>query len=105
MKKHTENYLRNEARDKECQVRIPGVCNKDKSTTVLAHPNNKRLFGVGVGQKVPDLFGAWACSACHDVIDGRVPTGWPDLQVLVWFYEGCFRTQNILLQEGKICTT
>ena len=97
--------LREEAKGRDCCVRIPGICNKNPETVVLAHLNNKRLFGVGVGQKVPDLFGAWACSACHDVIDGRVPTGWPDLQVLVWFYEGCFRTQNILLQEGKICTT
>jgi hypothetical protein len=58
--------LRKEAKGRECQIRIPGICNNDRGTVVLCHLNNKRLFGVGVGQKVPDLFGAWGCSACHD---------------------------------------
>ena len=25
----------------------------------------------GIGKKPPDLVGVWACSSCHDVIDGR----------------------------------
>ncbi len=94
--------LRKEAKGKECQIRIPGVCNKNRETVVLAHLNNKRLFGVGVGQKVPDLFGAWACSACHDVVDGRTKTSWLDSEVREMFTYGIFRTQNILLKEGKI---
>lgn len=24
-----------------------------------------------MGQKPPDVCGVWACSACHDAIDGR----------------------------------
>lgn len=98
---------REEARGKECQIRIPGVCNGNNETVVLCHLNNKRLFGVGTGQKVPDIFGAWGCSACHDVVDGR--TMWTEcedraaeLLVDKQFYEGVFRTQNILLNEGKI---
>lgn len=94
--------LRKEAKDRECQVRIPGVCNKNSETVVLAHLNNKSLFGVGVGQKVPDLFGAWACSACHDVVDRRTDCGFLRSQQLDMFYEGVFRTQKILLDEGKI---
>ena len=97
--------LREEAKGRDCCVRIPGICNKNPETVVLAHLNNKRLFGVGVGQKVPDIFGAWACSACHDAVDSR-NFGICDYDVVkVAFYEGVFRTQNILLQEGKICTT
>lgn len=50
-------------------VRIPGVCNGNPETTVLAHI---RIGNVaGIGQKPPDICGVWACSACHDVIDGR----------------------------------
>jgi hypothetical protein len=55
-----------------------------------------------MGMKPPDIFGSWACSSCHDVIDGRQTTGWTENQILVWFYEGVFRTQKILLDEGKI---
>lgn len=50
-------------------VRIPGVCNGNTETTVLAHI---RRGGVaGMGQKPPDTCGVWACNACHDVLDGR----------------------------------
>ncbi len=96
--------LRREARGQECCVRIPGVCNKDRETVVLAHLNNKRLFGVGVGQKVPDLFGSFCCSSCHDAVDGK-RTGSPLISpeyLKMLFYEGVFRTQKILLDEGKI---
>lgn len=51
-------------------VRIPGVCNHDPSTTVLAHL--RRAGAGGTGLKPPDFLGVWACSCCHDVIDGRV---------------------------------
>jgi hypothetical protein len=59
----------------------------------------------GTGLKVPDIFGAWACSACHDAVDGRTQYPYDELEnysVLVMFYDGIMRTQNILLQEGKI---
>ena len=61
--------LRELARGQDCLVRMPGVCNFNSETTVLAHI---RLAGTaGVGQKPPDTCGVWACSACHDEIDGR----------------------------------
>lgn len=98
--------LRKEAKGRECQIRIPNVCNGNSETVVLAHLNNKPLFGVGIGQKVPDLFGAWACSACHEVVDVdrcyHDGNCWQDQDhVRMLFYEGVFKTQNILLQEGK----
>jgi len=97
--------LRREAKDRDCTVMIPDVCNRNPETTILAHPNNKRLFMCGMGMKPPDEFGAYCCSACHDVVDGRQVTGWTDNQVLVWFYEGVFRTQQILMKEGKLWTS
>ena len=52
--------LRKEARGRECQVRIYGVCNGNPETTVLAH---YRMAGIcGTGMKPDDLIGAWACS-------------------------------------------
>lgn len=96
--------LRKLAKGRECQIRIPGVCSGNKNTVVLCHLNNKRLFGVGTGQKVPDIFGAWGCGACHDVVDHRkiihTEQDWTLGEILQMFYEGVFRTQNILLKEG-----
>ncbi len=66
-----QTKLTKAARGRECQVRIPGVCNGNPETTVLAH---YRLAGTcGVGKKPHDLQGAWCCSACHDACDGRSP--------------------------------
>lgn len=66
--------LRKLARGKPCMVRIPGVCNHNPDTTVLAHI---RRGGVaGVGQKPPDTCGVWACSNCHSVMgDGYAVDG------------------------------
>lgn len=100
--------LRKQAKGRECQIRIPGVCNGNNETVVLCHLNNKALFGAGTGMKVPDIFGVWGCSACHDAADQRraVPDGegfyFEYKEVLVMFHEGVFRTQNILLDESKI---
>ena len=64
-----KDALQKSAKGQECQMRIPGICNGDPETTVLAHI---RRGGVaGVGQKPPDPCGVFACSACHDALDGR----------------------------------
>jgi hypothetical protein len=64
--------LRKAARGRGCMIRLPGICNHNSETTVLAHV---RLAGVsGMGIKADDLLGAWACSACHDAIDRRSHT-------------------------------
>ncbi|MGQ7814598.1 DUF1364 domain-containing protein [Metapseudomonas furukawaii] len=87
------------ARDRECQVRIPGICNGNPETTVLAH---YRLAGTcGVGMKPHDLLGAWACSSCHDEIDRRTRRIDADSAAMAHL-EGVIRTQAILIKEGKV---
>lgn len=84
--------LRKLARGRECQVRLPGVCNGNPETTILAH---YRLAGIsGIGMKSPDLIGAWACSDCHYTVDNVKGD-----DVRLAHAEGCFRTQALLLKE------
>ncbi|BBE88224.1 hypothetical protein CHBNII4_12490 [Haemophilus influenzae] len=92
------NY-RKEAKGRDCQVRLPGICNHNPETTVLAH---YRMAGLnGVGMKPDDIFGAWACSSCHDECDRR--TRKMDTEdVRLAHAEGVFRTQQILRKEGKL---
>ena len=93
-----KNQLRQEARDKPCQIRIPGVCNGNPETTVLCHLNSG-----GMGMKASDLAaGAWGCSSCHDAIDGRIMTEHPRDTLLLWHLEGVVRTLSILESEGII---
>lgn len=84
---------RKEARGKECMVRIPGVCNFNPETTVLAH---YRIAGYcGSSLKPDDDLGAWACSACHDVIDGRIAVKYHPYsrdQLRLFHAEGVMRT-------------
>jgi hypothetical protein len=92
--------LRQLARGRECTVRLPGICNGDPATTVLAH---YRLVGVsGLGMKSPDIFGAHACSACHDAIDRRTHTDLDRDYLHLAHLEGVIRTQAILIREGAI---
>ena len=93
--------LRKEAKGRGCMVRIPGVCNFNSETVVLAHI---RLTGIsGMGMKSPDLIGAWACSACHDEIDGRTNrSGLTRDELRLAHYDGMARTIVQLEKEGLI---
>lgn len=97
-----QTKLTKAARGRDCQVRVPGVCNHDPETTVLAH---YRLAGTnGMGCKPNDFQGAWACSACHDYVDGRSSSRRADdrEQVRQLHAEGVMRTQAILIREGVV---
>lgn len=89
--------IRNSARGQECQVRMPDVCNRNNETVILAHVGK----GAGMGQKCDDIHATYACSACHDVIDGRVRIGDPRINRL-YAYEAMVRTQKLLLEQGLI---
>jgi hypothetical protein len=81
---------RKAAKGQQCMVRIPGVCNGNPETTVLAH---YRLAGYcGAGTKPDDLMGAYACSACHDECDRRTAFTHTEYARLC-HAEGVMRTQ------------
>jgi len=71
--------VRDSARGQDCTVRLPGVCNWNPETTVLAHlPCGQK----GVGMKGFDTVAVYACSSCHDAIDDRnraAEVDWKDL--------------------------
>jgi hypothetical protein len=87
----------------DCQIRIPGVCNFRSETTVLAH---YRLAGLcGGSLKPPDLIGAWACSACHDYVDGRTKIDAEEKpRARLAHAEGVLRTIYALIKRGKVKT-
>jgi len=77
-------------------VRLPGICNFNPETTVLAHLN-----GGGMGTKKHDIFGAFCCSSCHDECDRRTMKMDKDYVELA-FRQGVERTQLYWLQIGYI---
>jgi hypothetical protein len=90
--------LRKEARGRDCQVRLEGICNFDPATTVLAH---YRLLGYsGIGYKGHDfVFGAWCCSSCHTVLDSSKVSHTDAMKRS--HAEGVMRTQVALIEENK----
>jgi hypothetical protein len=82
--------LRKEAKGRGCMVRIFGICNHNSETVVLA-------------MKSPDLIGAWACSACHDELDGRTrKSGLTRDELRLAHYDGMARTIMQLHKEGLV---
>lgn len=88
--------IRESARGEECQVRIPGVCNFNPKTTVLAHNG-----GAGWALKANDAHSAYACYDCHLVVDGA-KSEFTREEIKLMFYDGMVRTQEILLKKGLI---
>ncbi|MGK0524555.1 MAG: hypothetical protein ACI92N_002194 [Pseudomonadales bacterium] len=90
--------IRESAKGEPCLVRIPGVCNGNPATTVLAHLN-----GAGVGCKHADHKAAYACSACHSWLDGGyVQSGYGRTTRDLWHLESVIRTQDRLIEKGCI---
>jgi hypothetical protein len=91
----------NSARGEDCTIRLEYVCNHNTETTVAAHVNGIR-FGHGTGKKTE--FFAYACSACHDVVDGRVkrPKGMTPDYVKRSHYEGVIETLLKLKEKGLV---
>ena len=87
--------LTQSARGKDCTVRSV-FCNRDPETTVLAHLRGR--WALGTSTKPNDFFGVYACSDCHDVLDGRRQEKWPldEDDRLRALYE----TQTIMFLEG-----
>lgn len=88
--------IRRAAQGQPCLMRIPGVCNGNPETTVLAHIRHSG--NAGIGMKPPDISGAFACSACHDAIDGRTRRDFPASYLL----DGMLRTHDQLRKLGLV---
>ena len=86
--------LRNEARGRDCQVRIPGICNFNSDTVVLAH-----LGGAGMGLKRNDMLGAWACHDCHAQLDGQSKAQYTKDKLELMHLQGMVRTLEVLISE------
>ncbi|QQE90463.1 nuclease domain-containing protein [Azotobacter chroococcum] len=85
--------LRDSARGQECTVRLPGICNWNPETTVLAHlPCGQK----GIGLKGFDTVAVYACSSCHDAIDGRSAgeIDWRDM------FRAVAETHQVLIRAG-----
>jgi len=86
--------IRNSARGEDCSLRL-GQCSSPE-TVILAHIG--RLRGMAI--KCGDHFGVYSCSACHDIIDGRVPNKDISLNIDTEKLRALEETQQKLIKKG-----
>lgn len=90
--------LRKLARERQCEIRVPGACLRTTDTVVLCH---YRLAGFsGMSMKSDDWLGAYGCFACHQIVDGQRKSEFSFVERKLMLAEGCFRTLRILMNEG-----
>ena len=90
--------IRMSARDEDCLLGFPNICNGDSSTTVLAHLSCPGISGIGMKPK--DICGVYACSSCHDVLDGRSNAHVEGMDGLI--LEGHLRTLDKLIAKNLV---
>jgi len=84
------------ARGQACTIRLDGCYGgANNETVIFAHLN-----GGGMGAKCLDIHGAYSCSSCHDILDGRVPSIHEREFLLLSHLMGMKRTQEILVSKG-----
>jgi len=90
------------AKGKDCQLRIPGVCNGNPETVVWCHLNGQE-YGKGMGHKSHDIFGFYGCSSCHDLYDGRANrNSFHDEDVEFCAKHAMLRSLIIACEEGAL---
>ena len=90
------NKLRQSAKNQDCLVRIPGICNHNHETVILAHVGSDKVMG----GKCSDLEAAYCCSACHSCIDGATKTEFTRTELSLWAKEGAERTRKMWVDNG-----
>jgi len=60
--------IRQSARNEQCTMKLPGVCNYNNETVVWAH-SNRGEHGKAMGKKANDEYGAYLCYNCHQTYD------------------------------------
>ncbi|GAB2798985.1 DUF1364 family protein [Halomonas shantousis] len=91
--------IRDAARGEECTLQIPGICNHNPDTTVLAHLPSETN---GMGTKSSDVSSCFACSSCHDAIDRRTCISITDEEREFYMRRGQARTIERLYAKGVI---
>ena len=88
--------LHNSAKGQDYTLRLPGICNFNSETVILAHVPCGMS---GMGMKGPDIIAAYLCSDCHDVLDQRKSLvevdGWDVIRAVA-------ETQCRMVQAGLI---
>lgn len=89
--------IRQSAKGEDCSLRL-GFCSSNE-TVVLCHIGRNR----GMALKCSDHFAVYACSSCHDIIDGRVKSSFSKLELQAEKLRALEETQTKLIEKELLC--
>ena len=94
------NKIRNAARGEQCTVQIVGTCSRNPETVVFAHlPDPSH----GMALKASDHCGVFACSNCHDMLEGRTKPSTEFREFKDWYLRMAYqRTVARLFEIGVV---
>jgi hypothetical protein len=92
--------LRDLARDRDCQIRVPNHCLRSTETVVGCHYRLTTFSGMSM--KAEDWLLAYGCFMCHAIVDGQRNSEFTLVERKLMLAEGVFRTQRILFAEGVL---
>ena len=87
------------AKGQRCTIQLHPYCNSNPETVVFCHAPSSRK---GWGLKSPDWWGAFGCSVCHDIVDGRRQV--KDIgssEIHRCFMRGIYETLAIQIESGE----
>lgn len=87
------------ARGQDCTIQIHPYCNMNTETVVFCHAPSEDK---GMGIKSADWWGAFGCSDCHDIVDGRRRTDIDPNELFRCFMRGVHRTLKIQIESGNL---
>lgn len=90
--------IRQSAKGESCTMRLYG-CLSGNETVVFCHAPGTGMKGIGM--KVPDIFGFYACMSCHQKVDQH-RDGWDYKDIVRAIAETQIRliSKNILIVKG-----
>lgn len=89
--------IRESARGEYCSLRL-GCCSSNE-TVVLCHVGKNRGWAI----KCADYFAVYACSNCHDMIDGRIKSQFTKTELQAEKLRALEETQGKLVEKGLLC--
>ncbi len=97
------------AKGEACTLNFNGCLGKHPSVVACHSPYHQH--GKGMGNKSHDIFVAFGCQHCHDILDGRKhikPDEWA-VSTDIWaqfkwnkFHDGMAETQIRLIEKGVL---
>ena len=92
--------LTESAQGEEYCLRLYPYCNCNTETTVLAHIN---CIDKGTSKKSPDWWAVYACSTCHDIIDGKnINHALSKSEITECILRAIYLTQKRMIEKGLI---